>query len=75
MDYVNDAGNNFYSLNNGLWYQIALGMKLLSPLLAKKELNDYSLYKIAETDYKFLSKSVKEELNTYTLTNDYYASL
>ena len=75
VDYVNDAGNNFYSLNNGLWYQIALGMKLLSPLLAKKELNDYSLYKIAETDYKFLSKSVKEELNTYTLTNDYYASL
>ena len=75
VDYVNDAGNNFYSLNNGLWYQIAIGMKLLNPRLANAELKDYSLYDITKIDYKVLSKSIRESLNTYTLTNDYYASL
>jgi len=75
VDYINDAGNNFYSLNNGLWYQIAIGMKLLNPRLANAELKDYSLYDITKIDYKVLSKSIKNTINTYTLTNDYYASL
>jgi len=72
---VDYGGENFYNLNNGLWYQIAIGMKLLNPTLAKKELKDYGLYDSTEINYKWLSKSIKDAINTYTLTNDYYASL
>ena len=75
IDYVNDMGNNFYNLGNNLWYQIAIGMKLLDPALAKKELQDYNLYNSTETYYESLRREVKNTLNTYTLTNDYYASL
>ena len=75
IDYVNDVGNNFYNLGNILWYQIAIGMKLLDPVLAKKELQDYGLYNATETDYKWLSKTVKDTIHTYPLTNDYYSSL
>ena len=50
-------------------------MKLLNPTLAKKELKDYGLYDSTEINYKWLSKSIKDAINTYTLTNDYYASL
>ena len=75
IDYVNDVGNNFYSLNNGLWYQIAMGMKLLNPSLARKELKEYSLYDITEIEYKAIKKVIKDNIHMYTPTNDYYASL
>ena len=42
-DYINDIGNNFYHLGNTLWYQIAIGMKLLEPKLAKEELQSFTL--------------------------------
>jgi len=72
---IDCGGDNLYSLNNSLWYQIAIGMKLLNPTLAKKELKDYGLYDITEIDYNVLSKAVKDTIHTYTLTNDYYSSL
>ena len=75
IDYVNDVGNNFYSLNNGLWYQIAIGMKILNPSLARKELKEYSLYDITEIEYKAIKKVIKDNIHMYTPTNDYYASL
>ena len=72
---VDYGGENFHSLNNGLWYQIAMGMKLLNPILARKELKDYGLYDSTEIHYKWLSKSIKNTINTYMLNNDYYTSL
>ena len=44
VDYINDKQNNFYNIGNTLWYQIAIGMKLLDPKIAKQELKDYNLY-------------------------------
>ena len=72
---IDCGGDNLYGLNHGLWYQIAMGMKLLNPTLAKKELKDYGLYDITQTHYKWLSKVIKDTIHTYTLTNDYYTSL
>ena len=38
IDYINDKSSNFYSIGNTLFYQIAIGMKLLDPKVAKQEL-------------------------------------
>ena len=72
---IDCGGDNLYGLNTCLWYQIGIGMKLFNPTLAKKELKDYDLYDITKTHYKWLSKTIKDTIHTYTLTNDYYTSL
>ena len=75
VDYVHDIGNNFYTLGNNLWYQIAIGMKLLSPKLAKKELKDYNLYDMTAKDYLNLKKIVEDALDNHITTNNYYDGL
>ena len=63
---------NFYGLGNVLWYQIAIGMKLLSPNLAKKELMDYGLYEDIKKYYASLQNNIKNILSTLPSTNSYY---
>ena len=75
VDYVHDIGNNFYTLGNNLWYQIAIGMKLLSPKVAKKELKDYNLYDMTTQDYLNLKKTVENVLDNHVTTNNYYDGL
>ena len=36
VDYIDDKNNNFYNIGNTLYYQIAIGMKLLDKKVAKK---------------------------------------
>ena len=75
VDYINDKQNNFYSIGNVLWYQIAIGMKLFDSKLAKKELVEYGLYNRTKEHYKELSKTVNEKIKEFVKTNDYYNSL
>jgi len=75
VDYVNDKGNNFYNIGNTLYYQIAIGMKLLDSKVAKKELKEYNLYDVTKKQYERITKIVNEELPRFIKTNEYYNSL
>jgi flavin-dependent dehydrogenase len=75
VDYINDHGNNFYNIGNTLYYQIAIGMKLLDSKVAKKELKEYGLYDVTKKHYKELCKQVDENMKEFVKTNDYYNSL
>ena len=75
VDYINDIGNNFYSIGNTLWYQIAIGMKLFDSKMAKEELQNYGLYNITKQMYKKISSEVDKSIPHCIKTNDYYNSL
>ena len=74
-DYINDIGNNFYSIGNTLYYQIAIGMKLLDPNMAKQELKDYGLYNYNKKNYEDITNTVNELMPSYVKTNEYYNAL
>jgi len=75
VDYITDKNNNFYSIGNVLWYQIAIGMKLLDPKLAKQELKEYHLYDYAKEKYDIISKQVSELMPKFVDTNEYFNKL
>tara|TARA_Y100001937_G_scaffold71966_1_gene97885 strand:- start:272 stop:1828 length:1557 start_codon:yes stop_codon:yes gene_type:complete len=75
VDYVNDVGNNFYHMGNTLWYQIAMGMKLIDPKLAQQELDDYNLTKSCDKFYDEATKALNDLLPKMPKTNNYYESL
>ena len=75
VDYINDKGNNFYSIGNVLWYQIAIGMNLLNPKIAKQELEDYGIYNMTKEMYKQVCYHVDKYLPSCTKTIQYYKSL
>jgi len=75
VDYINDKGNNFYSIGNTLYYQIAIGMKLLNPKVAKQELKDYGIYDKVKQTYEQVNKMVENHLDTFIKTNEYYKAL
>ena len=75
VDYVSDKDNNFYSIGNTLWYQIAIGMKLLEPKLAKQELVNYNLYNESKSLYKNITKNVELSMPKMIKTNEYYNNL
>ena len=74
-DYINDVGNNFYNIGNALWYQIAIGMKLLDPKLAKQELKSYGLYDFNKKLYKLVDEDLTKAMSSFVKTNAYYNSL
>lgn len=75
VDYINDKGNNFYQIGNTLYYQISIGMKLLSPKLARQELQDYGIYDMTKQLCERVNKEVNNYLPNCTKTNQYYNSL
>jgi hypothetical protein len=75
VDYVSDKANNFYNIGNTLWYQIAIGMKLLEPKLAKQELVNYNLYNESKSLYKNITKNVELTMPKMIKTNEYYNNL
>ena len=75
VDYINDKHNNFYSIGNVLWYQIAIGMKLLNPKIAKRELKDYGIYKPSAEQYKLITSQIEKHLEAFTTTDEYYKTL
>jgi flavin-dependent dehydrogenase len=75
LDYVNDKGNNFYTIGNTLWYQVGIGMKLFNAKVAKQELKDYSLYDLTKEQYKNICQQVNKILPECIKTNEYYKSL
>ena len=75
IDYINDKSNNFYSIGNTLFYQIAIGMRLLDPKIAKQELIDYNLYDNAKENYKFITGEIKKIMPSCITTNKYYKEL
>ena len=74
VDYINDKQNNFYNIGNTLWYQIAIGMKLLDPKIAKQELKDYNLYEETEKLYNEITE-IEKIMPHMIKTNDYYKAL
>ena len=75
IDYISDKNNNFYKIGNTLYYQIAIGMKLLNSDIAKKELEDYNLYDLTKNHISFLQTKLEEAMPLFTKTNNYYKSL
>ena len=75
VDYIGNKGNNYCDIGNVLWYQIAIGMNILDPKLARQELQDYNLYNISKQDYKNVSEAVNNYVPNCVKTNDYYKSL
>ena len=75
VDYINDIGNNFYSIGNTLWYQIAIGMNLLDSKIAKKELNEYGLSDVTKQLHKKVDNEVTKIMPDCMTTNKYYKSL
>ena len=68
--------NNFYPrIDNGLWYQICMGMNILNSKIAKDELDYYNLYEIAKQDLQKISKYADENIKNLIKTNEYYKSL
>lgn len=59
-DYHNGKKGSLLTLGNILWYQTAIGMKLLDPKLAQQEL-----------DYFGLNDVVKHDMKHYTELSDY----
>ena len=75
VDYVNDIGNNFYNIGNTLWYQIAIGMNLFDPKIAKKELKDYGLYNITKKLHNMVDNEIEKFMPDCITTNQFYNSL
>ena len=74
-DYINDIGNNFYHLGNTLWYQVAIGMKLFNPKLAKEELQSFYLYKPMKDFYEKNNHDLDKIINDFCKTNKFYKSI
>ena len=74
-DYINDIGNNFYHLGNTLWYQVAIGMKLFDPKLAKEELQSFYLYKPMKDFYEKNNHDLDKIINDFCKTNKFYKSI
>ena len=75
VDYIDDKNNNFYNIGNTLYYQIAIGMKLLDRKIAKKELKDYGIYDISKKMYEEIKEHVKINIHKSIKTNEYYKTL
>ena len=75
IDYTSDEYSNFYHIGNVLWYQIAIGMSMLNPTLAKKELIDYNLWDYSENKFNEVNNFVKDKINKSITTNEYYNKL
>ena len=75
IDYISDKNNNFYHIGNVLWYQIAIGMGTLNPMLAKKELIDYNLWDYSENKFNEINNFVIDKVSKSMKTNEYYNKL
>ena len=75
VDYIDDKNNNFYNIGNTLYYQIAIGMKLLDKKVAKKELKNYGIYDITKEMYEQIQKQIKTDIYKSVKTNEYYKTL
>ena len=58
-----------------MYYQIAIGMKLLDRKIAKKELKDYGIYDISKKMYEEIKEHVKINIHKSIKTNEYYKTL
>ena len=58
-----------------MWYQIAIGMKLLNPKIAKRELKDYSIYSQTKKQYETTITEVEKHLETFITTDEYFKTL
>mgnify|MGYP006093653129 CR=1 FL=1 len=70
-DYSSSNYMNFYKLGNTLWYQVLLGMKILNPDVAEKELRSFNLWEIAQNDYEKRCKFNKHVINL-GIDSDYF---
>jgi len=75
VDYINDKSSNFYSIGNTLYYQIAIGMKLLDSKVAKQELKDYGLYNFVKNNYNTITDQITNAIPGCITTNEYYKKL
>jgi tryptophan halogenase len=64
---------DYYGINNSLWYQIAIGMKLFNPKLAMQELNEYGLFRETDSFHQRLKAKIDDEMNNAVDTEMWYA--
>ena len=71
-DFKIGKSNDFHAMGNPLWYNIAIGMNMLDPLIASQELHDYGIYDVMETRCKNTFDAIEKALPSMVKTNDYY---
>jgi len=75
VDYISDKNNNFYYIGNGLWYQIAIGMKVFDKNMAEQELKQYGLWDYSHNQYNDIKNFVEGVVPKCIGTNDYFEQL
>ena len=75
IDYISDKNNNFYHIGNSLMYHILIGMKVLTPTVAKQELIDYNLFYTTKRKYQKMTEELQNDMKNFVTTNEYYKSL
>ena len=71
-DYSSSNFFNFYNLGNTLWYQILIGMKVLNPEVAERELKSFGLWDIAEEHYKIRNDFIKHVTKLGLTPKEFY---
>lgn len=74
-DYHNGKRNSLLSLGNVLWYQTAIGMDLLDPELARKEIEYFGLQQNIDRDMEHFKKLSDYLIPLMTDTDDYYKTV
>lgn len=74
-DYHNGKRESLMSLGNVLWYQTAIGMKILDPEVARKELEYFGLNPIIEQDMKHFKDMSDYILPKMMCTDEYYKTI
>lgn len=72
VDYKSKLGDSFYHLGNTLWLQILMGMKILDSDMAKKELEQFDMYKYSENRYKAITNIENYCVNKAIENNSFY---
>ncbi len=71
-DYSSSNFFNFYNLGNTLWYQVLIGMKVLNPEVAERELKSFGLWDIAEEHYKIRNDFIKHVTKLGLTPKEFY---
>ena len=67
-----DHGGNFFGLGNSLWYNVLMGMHLLDPEVAEKELKGFGLLEHSEYAFKLRKEFVNWIIDNSSTTNNFY---
>jgi len=72
VDFVRGNRNDFYNIDNNLWTNIAHGMYILNPDIAKRELIEYNLWDLTKKEIEYAIKYYKYACENCVDGKEYY---